>query len=86
MINERQRDRGHAMLAEAIEQGARVVEGGTYDGLFYRPTVVVDVPRRSRLWAEEIFAPIAPVVAGRKRGGGARAGQRHASTAWSTPS
>ena len=29
MINERQRDRGHAMLTEAIEQGARVVEGGT---------------------------------------------------------
>ena len=63
MINERQRDRGHAMLQEAVEQGARVVEGGTYDGLFYRPTVVVDVPRDSRLWQEEIFAPIAPVMA-----------------------
>jgi benzaldehyde dehydrogenase (NAD) len=63
MINERQRDRGHAMLQEAIEQGARVVEGGTYDGLFYRPTVVVDVPEDSRLWQEEIFAPIAPVRA-----------------------
>ncbi len=63
MINERQRDRGHAMLQEAIEQGASVVEGGTYEGLFYRPTVVVDVPRESRLWQEEIFAPIAPVMA-----------------------
>jgi benzaldehyde dehydrogenase (NAD) len=61
MINERQRDRGHAMLQEAIEGGAKVVEGGTYEGLFYRPTVVVDVPEDSQLWQEEIFAPIAPV-------------------------
>jgi benzaldehyde dehydrogenase (NAD) len=63
MINERQRDRGHAMLQEAIEAGAKVVEGGTYEGLFYRPTVVVDVPEDSQLWQEEIFAPIAPVRA-----------------------
>jgi benzaldehyde dehydrogenase (NAD) len=63
MINERQRDRGHRMLQEAVEQGARIVEGGTYEGLFYRPTVVVDVPADSALWQEEIFAPIAPVMA-----------------------
>ena len=63
IINEAQRDRGHAMLQEAVEAGARIVEGGTYEGLFYRPTVVVDVPEDSRLWQEEIFAPIAPVRA-----------------------
>jgi benzaldehyde dehydrogenase (NAD) len=63
MINERQRDRGHALLQDALSKGARVVEGGEYDGLFYRPTVVVDVPEDSELWTEEIFAPIAPVRA-----------------------
>jgi benzaldehyde dehydrogenase (NAD) len=63
MINEAQRDRAHEMLEAAVAAGARVVEGGTYDGLFYRPTVVVDVPLDSELWQAEIFAPIAPVVA-----------------------
>jgi benzaldehyde dehydrogenase (NAD) len=63
MINERQRDRGHAFLQEAVAQGATVVEGGTYDGLFYRPTVVTGVTPEMSLWTEEIFAPIAPVLA-----------------------
>ena len=43
--------------------GARVVEGGTHDGLFYRPTVVVDVTPEMPVWTEEIFAPVAPVLA-----------------------
>jgi benzaldehyde dehydrogenase (NAD) len=63
MINQTQIDRARAMLAEAVAAGARVVTGGTVDGPFFAPTVVVDVPRDSRLWNEEIFAPIAPVLA-----------------------
>jgi len=34
----------------------------TTDGPFFRPTVVIDVPTDSRLWTEEIFAPIAPIT------------------------
>ena len=63
MISEQQRDRAHAMLRKSIDMGARVVEGGTYEGLFYRPTVVVDVTPEMPIYTEEIFAPIAPVVA-----------------------
>ncbi len=63
MINERQRDRAHGFLTTSVEQGATVVEGGTYDGLFYRPTVVTGVDTAMPLWSEEIFAPIAPVLA-----------------------
>jgi benzaldehyde dehydrogenase (NAD) len=62
MINERQRDRAHGMLEESVAAGARVVEGGRYDGLFYRPTVVSDVTTEMPVWREEIFAPVAPVV------------------------
>jgi benzaldehyde dehydrogenase (NAD) len=62
MINERQRDRAHGFLEQSVARGATVVEGGTYDGLFYRPTVVTDVTRDMPLWSEEIFAPIAPVM------------------------
>ena len=63
MINQTQIDRATAMLDEAVAEGARVLTGGTVDGPFFRPTVVVDVPRSSRLWNEEIFAPIAAVLA-----------------------
>ena len=62
MINERQRDRAHRFLTDSVEQGATVVAGGTYDGLFYRPTVVTDVTTTMPLWEQEIFAPIAPVM------------------------
>jgi benzaldehyde dehydrogenase (NAD) len=63
IINERQRDRAHALLQAAVADGATIVEGGTYDGLFYRPTVVTGVTPAMDLWREEIFAPIAPVLA-----------------------
>jgi benzaldehyde dehydrogenase (NAD) len=62
MINTRQLERARQMLSEAVEAGARVVAGGTTDGPYFRPTVVADVSRSSRLWTEEIFAPIAPVL------------------------
>jgi len=62
MINERQRDRAHGFLEQSVAQGATVVEGGSYDGLFYRPTVVTDVTTDMPLWTQEIFAPVAPVL------------------------
>jgi benzaldehyde dehydrogenase (NAD) len=62
MISVRQLERARQMLSEAVEAGARVVAGGTTDGPYFRPTVVADVSRSSRLWTEEIFAPIAPVL------------------------
>jgi len=62
MINSTQLDRAAAMLAEAVAEGARVVAGGTTDAPYFRPTVVTDVSRSSRLWNEEIFAPIAPIL------------------------
>jgi benzaldehyde dehydrogenase (NAD) len=65
MINQRQLERGRQLLEEAVAQGAKIVAGGipqATDGPFFRPTVVTDVPRDSRLWTEEIFAPIAPIT------------------------
>ena len=62
MINARQQERARRMLDEAVAAGARIVAGGTSDGPFFRPTVVTGGSRDSRLWTEEIFAPIAPVM------------------------
>jgi benzaldehyde dehydrogenase (NAD) len=62
MINERQARRGELLLREAVEQGATVVEGGAREGLFFRPTVVTGLTRDMRLWTDEVFAPIVPVM------------------------
>lgn len=62
LIDERQRDRVHELVESAMEDGARLMAGGTFDGLYYRPTVLRDVPRTSRAFAEEIFGPVAPIT------------------------
>lgn len=62
MINERQRDRAHAILERSVEAGATIVEGGTYDGLFYRPTVLAGVRPGMEAFDREVFAPIAPIT------------------------
>lgn len=62
VISQGQRDRAHDLLQSSLKQGARVVEGGGYDGLFYRPTVVDEVRPGMPIYDQEIFAPIAPIT------------------------
>lgn len=62
MVSRRQVDKALAMVSSSVELGARVVEGGTADGVFLRPTVVDQVRPGMVLHDEEVFAPIAPVT------------------------
>jgi benzaldehyde dehydrogenase (NAD) len=62
IISEKQRDSIHKIVTETVDAGATLVEGGTYEGLFYRPTVLKNVPRTSRAFKEEIFGPVAVIV------------------------
>jgi benzaldehyde dehydrogenase (NAD) len=62
MIDARQLERAHGLLRASVDMGATVVEGGTYDGLFYRPTVVTGVTPDMPVFREEVFGPIAPIV------------------------
>ncbi|MFG1926330.1 benzaldehyde dehydrogenase [Cryptosporangium sp. NPDC048952] len=61
VIDAGQRDNIHARVTASVEQGARLAAGGTYEGLFYRPTVLADIPTTAPGWAEEIFGPVAPI-------------------------
>lgn len=62
MINERQRDRVHAIVQDAVKQGAKLMAGGTYRDLFYQATVLTGVRPGMRAFTEEIFGPVAVVV------------------------
>jgi benzaldehyde dehydrogenase (NAD) len=63
IIDESQRDRIHAMVTSSADAGATVAAGGTYEGLFYRPTVLTGVTTDMPAYAEEVFGPVAPVLA-----------------------
>jgi benzaldehyde dehydrogenase (NAD) len=62
MIDQGQRDHTHDIVTSSAGAGARVAAGGSFEGLFYRPTVLADTPADSRAFAEEIFGPVAPVA------------------------
>jgi benzaldehyde dehydrogenase (NAD) len=62
LIDEVARDKVHAIVQDSVAVGARLITGGSYDHLFYRPTVLADVPVEARAYQEEIFGPVAPIV------------------------
>ena len=59
IVNQKQLARVDGIVQRSITGGARLVEGGTHEGLFYRPTVLTDVTTDSPAWTDEIFGPVA---------------------------
>jgi benzaldehyde dehydrogenase (NAD) len=62
LIDAGQRDRVHGLVTASVERGATVRTGAEFEGLFYRPTVLGDVPVDAPAYREEIFGPVAPVT------------------------
>jgi benzaldehyde dehydrogenase (NAD) len=63
IIDTKQRDNIHRIVTTSVDAGASLAAGGSYEGLFYRPTVLTEVPLTAPAYTEEIFGPVAPVVA-----------------------
>ncbi|KQV54855.1 MULTISPECIES: NAD-dependent succinate-semialdehyde dehydrogenase [unclassified Caulobacter] len=65
LINDKAIAKVESLVREAVEAGAKVVTGGQrhdLGGLFYQPTVLTEATPDMRLFQEEIFGPVAPVV------------------------
>jgi benzaldehyde dehydrogenase (NAD) len=62
IIDERQRDKVHALVTSTVAAGAKLAAGGSYEGLFYKPTVLADVAPAMPAYANEVFGPVAPVI------------------------
>jgi len=63
IINEKQISRVQRIVDDSVSQGADLLTGGTHDGPFFKPTVLGGVTTSMPAYAEEIFGPVAPVIA-----------------------
>ncbi|WP_067967028.1 benzaldehyde dehydrogenase [Nocardiopsis trehalosi] len=62
IIDAGQRDKIHALVTASVDAGAKLRAGGTFDGLFYRPTVLDGVTPATPAFSDEVFGPVAPVI------------------------
>ncbi len=58
MVDEKAALRTQVWVDEAVAMGGRVLLGGTADGTFFPPTILVDTPVEARVCSEEAFAPL----------------------------
>lgn len=64
-IDEKAHESMQAFVDDAVKKGAKVEVGGknsALGGLFYEPTVLTGVTPEMRVFREEIFGPILPVI------------------------
>ncbi|HVO76714.1 MAG TPA: aldehyde dehydrogenase family protein, partial [Candidatus Bathyarchaeia archaeon] len=60
------RDELHRQVVESVGKGARCLAGGAIPagpGAFYPPTILAEVARGMRAYDEELFGPVAAVIA-----------------------
>lgn len=65
LVDRRSKDSMQPFVDDAIAKGARLVVGGrepALGGLYYEPTVLTGVTANMRVFREEIFGPICPVM------------------------
>ncbi|MHA6164790.1 succinate-semialdehyde dehydrogenase [Bacillus mojavensis] len=68
IINKRGFEKIVSQIDDAVEKGAKVVAGGTYEQnddkgcYFVNPTVLADVDTSMNIMHEETFGPVAPIV------------------------
>ncbi len=67
LVAKRQLDLLISQVEDAKENGAKVVTGGIsledkMNGAFYEPTVLTGIKGEMRVWKEEVFGPVLPIV------------------------
>jgi aldehyde dehydrogenase (NAD+) len=62
LINQAALDKVHGHVQEAIGGGAELVAGGRHERLVYHPTVLTDVKSDMRIFTDQTFGPVAPII------------------------
>ena len=61
MIDQAAAERAESWIKEAVDNGAKLLAGGTRDGSSIKPTILTDTDPEMRVVAEEVFAPVVVV-------------------------
>lgn len=66
LVAERQVKTLEAQVEDAKSHGAKIVVGGQrptgFNGAYYEPTLITNVTKEMKVWNEEVFGPVLPVV------------------------
>jgi acyl-CoA reductase-like NAD-dependent aldehyde dehydrogenase len=62
IINKKQLDKIRDHVDDAVARGAKVLCGGRSDGPYFQPTVLTNVSPDMKVFREETFGPVAPII------------------------
>ncbi len=66
LVAERQAVLLEEQVADAVQNGAKIVTGGKRpnepQGAYYQPTILTNVSADMRVWQEEVFGPVLPIM------------------------
>ena len=66
LVAKRQLDLLESQAKDAVGKGAKVIIGGKspaeLKGAFYEPTILINITKDMRVWTEEVFGPVLPIV------------------------
>jgi len=66
LVSQRQLDLLEEQVGDALSKGAKVEIGGKIPkrlkGAYYEPTLLTNVKQNMRVWTEEVFGPVLPIV------------------------
>lgn len=66
LVAERQLKLLEEQVADAVTKGAKVIIGGKnpegLEGAYYEPTLLANIKSDMRVWQEEVFGPVLPIV------------------------
>jgi succinate-semialdehyde dehydrogenase/glutarate-semialdehyde dehydrogenase len=66
LVAKRQLDKLEDQVKDATDKGAKIEIGGSkpkdLEGIYYLPTIITNIRRNMRIWHEEVFGPVLPVI------------------------
>jgi len=63
MISKEEQERAVQWVKESIDEGAKLIAGGTVEGGVFQPTILSNVATNSKVSCQEVFAPVVIVNA-----------------------
>ena len=66
LANKKQLNMIELQVEDAVSKGAKIICGGKQPqgllGAYYQPTIITNVSRYMKVWSEEVFGPVLPIV------------------------